>query len=282
MRQARRAGVVALTRVSVVPGSELKRGSYEFDYAAAVFGNPNGERLIAPLPPFGTCRVHSGRVSVRHVLGDLFNPSGWTGIKSMNFATGPNAAGAEISLSGHGSVKTLHSEGRRESVYSGVVGGELPLTQFRKLPLFFAPGVYHVASSGGKEIGPFDTIVETMRPIEWTNRGGLSEVARSAGVTVKWKEAGEDDAVLIAAASTDPVTGDSSACLCLAYAKDRRFQIPPLSLSNLPPSGKEDFEPGFLMISELPLQAPAAIHATGLDAGFATFVSINARVVRFR
>jgi hypothetical protein len=101
-------------------------------------------------------------------------------------------------------------------------------------------------------------------------------------VTVEWTEARRKDAVLIAAASSDHVTGDSALCVCLAYAKDRRFTIPPVSLGNLPPAGDDTPVPGFLLLSELPLEPPVRIQAQGLDAAFATFLSADARVVRFR
>jgi uncharacterized protein (TIGR03437 family) len=275
------AGFVLLARVSVAPGSARKTRSYDFDYAAAAFGNQNGRRLFAPLPPIGSCRVHSGRISIRHLLSDVADPSGWAGRP----ASGPQNrldAGPEISLSGHSIVKVLRPEGHQRSAYSGVVGGEIPWTQFPKTPLLFAPGEYLVRSSGGKDIGPFDVSVQAQRMIEWTNRSRLSQVQRSAGVTLEWKEARRDDAVLIAAASTDEVSGDSSVCICLAWAKDRHFTISPLALGNLPPSVEDNLEPSLLLVSELPLEPPASIQARGLDAAFASFVSVSARFVRFR
>jgi hypothetical protein len=88
--------------------------------------------------------------------------------------------------------------------------------------------------------------------------------------------------VLIVAASSDHNSGDSAFCVCMAYAKDRRFTIPPISLANLPPTADDDPDPSFLLLSELPLEPPVRIEARGLDAAFATFVSANARLVRFR
>ena len=78
------------------------------------------------------------------------------------------------------------------------------------------------------------------------------------------------------------MSGDSSVCICMAYAKDRRFTIPPLSLANLPPSAEGNLEPSLLLISELPLGPPVSVQARGLDAAFASFVSMSARMVRFR
>jgi uncharacterized protein (TIGR03437 family) len=281
VQNAARAGFVVLLRASVVPESAPKAGSYNFDYAAAAFGTNNGRRLFAPLPPLGSCRVHSGRISVRRFLSDLRDPSAW-GEPQPSSPGNRLDAGPQISLSGQGGVKVLRSEGRQRSVYSGVVGGESPLTQFPKSPLFFTPGEYHVMLAGGKDIGPFDVRVQAQPVIQWTNRARLARVRRSVGATLEWKEASRDDAVLIAATSSDEVSGDSSVCICLASAKDRRFTIPPLSLANLPPSAEDNLEPSLLLISELPLQPPVPIQARGLDAAFASFVSMSARIVTFR
>jgi hypothetical protein len=281
VEHATHAGFVVLARVSVVPESSRKADSYDFDYAAAAFGNRMGRRLFSPLPPLGSCRVHSGRISVRRFLSAVRDPSAWAGTQPSSPENRLDA-GPEISLSGHAKVKVLRPELRQRSAYSGVVGGEIPLTQFAKTPLFFTPGAYHVMSSGGKDIGPFDVSVQARRMIRWTNRARLSRVQRSAGVTLEWKEARGDDAVLIAATSSDEVSGDSSVCVCLAYAKDRHFTISPLSLGNLPPSAEGNLEPSLLLIAELPLEPPVSIQARGLDAAFASFVSVSARIVRFR
>ena len=281
MQHATHAGFVVLGRVSVVPESAPKAASFDFDYAAAAFGNENGQGLFAPLPPFGSCRVHSGRISVRRLLSDLRDPSSWGGSQPSSPGNRLDA-GPEISLTGLGGVKVLRAAGRQRSAYSGVVGGEIPLRQFPKTPLFFAPGPYHVMSSGGKDVGPFDVRVQAQRPIQWTNRARIARVQRAAGVTLEWKEASRDDAVLIAATSSDEISGQSSVCICLAYAKDRRFTIQPLSLGNLPPSVEDNLEPSLLLISELPIEPPVSIQARGLDAAFASFVSVSARIVTFR
>jgi uncharacterized protein (TIGR03437 family) len=281
VKNASHAGFAVLSRVSVVPGIKPKARSYDFDYAAALFGNQSEERLFSPLPPLGSCRVHSGRISVRRFLSDLRDPDAW-GASKPSQRVNHLDAGPEISLSGPSGVKVLRVAGRQSSAYSGVVGGEALLSQFPKTPLFFAPGEYRVKSTGGKDIGPFDVKVQVQRIIQWTNRARLSQIDRSAGVTLEWKEASADDAVMIAATSSDQVSGDSSVCICLAYAKDRRFTISPISLGNLPASVEDNLEPSLLLISELPLNPAASIQARGLDAAYATFVSISARMVKFR
>ncbi|HEX5229899.1 MAG TPA: hypothetical protein VFW44_19440 [Bryobacteraceae bacterium] len=275
------SGFVLLARVSMAAEGEWKLPSYEFDYAAAAFGKQNGQPLFPPLPAFGTCRVHSGRFSIRRLLSDVRAPGTWAEAQPSAPRI-PIDAGPGMTLSGHGAEQVLRPGRGERGAFSSIVGGETPLAQVPKRPLFFSPGEYRVASTGGADVGAFVVNVDAQRPIDWTNRASLSEVSRAKGITLEWKEARRDDAVLIAAISSDEVTGASSMCICLANAKDRRFAIPALVLANLPPSAADNLEPSVLLIAELPLRAPASIHAPGLDSGFASFVSVSGRMVRFR
>jgi len=284
VRQAARAGFVVLARISLqaraTAGSDA---GYQFDYAVASFGKQqSGQRPFPPLPPFGSCAVVTQRINLRQVFAEARDPRAWTAIPEPTPGNLGLDAGPSIALAGPAGIRVLRGAARRRAVYDALLGGEVPLERIPKTPLYLRPGVYTLTSAGGPDIGPFTARVEAQRLIQWKNRSRLAEVRRSAGVTVEWKEARRSDAVLIAAASADHVTGDSALCVCLAYAKDRRFTIPPISLGNLPPTGDDDPEPGFLLLSELPLLPPVRIQARGLDAAFATFLSANARVARFR
>lgn len=283
VEHASRAGFAVLARVSVVPEAALKAGSYEFDYGVAAFGDQQtGQRPFPPLPPIGSCTASSDRVSVRRILSQARDPSAWTGMPQTTPENRSLDAGTEISISGPDGIKRLQHEGRQRNAYSALLGGTVPFAQVPKSALFLSPGLHHVSSPGGKDIGRFDVPVMVQRAIEWKNRRRLSEVQRADGVTLEWKEVRREDAVLIAAAGSDEVTGDSSVCVCVAQAKDRRFTIPALSLGNLPETRLEDLQPDVLLIAELPLDAPARIEADGLDAGYALFISLDARMVRFR
>jgi len=283
VQQATRAGFAALVRVSVALDAALKMGGYQFDYAVAAFGDQHtGQRPFPPLPPMGSCTASSARVGVRRLLSQARDPSAWTGVPEAAPGSRSLDAGPQISISGPDGLKVLRRQGRQRNAYSAVLGGAVPFSQIPKSPLFLAPGSYQVSSSGGKDIGAFDVPVTVERAIEWKNRERLSEVKRAGGVTLEWKEARPDDAVLIAATGSDAVTGDSSLCVCLALAKNRRFTIPPLSLANIPATKSDDPEPNLLLIVELPLEAPPSIQAQGLDTGFAAFLSASARMVKFR
>jgi hypothetical protein len=73
-----------------------------------------------------------------------------------------------------------------------------------------------VSAAGGEDIGPFSVKLAVPRPVTWKNRARIGEVDRTARVTVEWKAVRKDDAMLIAAISADPITGDSALCLCMA------------------------------------------------------------------
>ncbi len=278
VQHAAQAGLVVLARISLdAPASAGSKGGYQFDYAAASFGKqPSGGLLLLPsLPPIGACTVITRRVNLGQMLAEARAPES----KGLD-------AGASISVVGPGGRRLLGGDARRPDFYRALLGGELPFGHVPRTPLYLRPGVYTLTSPGGRDVGPFTARVETQRPIRWKNRDRLPEVRRAAGVTVEWKEASQENAVLIAAASSDRVTGDSALCLCMAYAKDRRFTIPPISLDNLPPTADDAPEPSFLLLSELPIAPPARIQARGLGsdgtAAFAAFLSVTARFVRFR
>jgi uncharacterized protein (TIGR03437 family) len=269
---AARTGLVALARISLVSQTSAIAG-YRFDYAVAGFAKrQSGQGTpFGPLPPLGSCTVVTRRVDLRQMLNGERVPG--------NLALD---AGPSISIAGAAGLRVLGGANRRSDLYSALLGGEVPFGYAPRTPPYLQPGVFSLTSPGGRDIGPFTARVEAQRLIQWKNRDRLAEALRSAGVTVEWKEARRNDAVLVAAASSDRVTGESALCVCLAYAKDRRFTIPPISLGNLPPTGDDAREHGFLVLAELPLEPPVRIQTRGLDAAFATFLSVNARAVRFR
>jgi len=284
VEHATRAGFVVLARILL--GAQASAGAdpgYQFDYAVAGFGNQHtGQRPFPPLPPFGTCTVATRRINLHQVFADARMPSAWTALPEPTPGNLRLDAGPSISVAGPNGLKVLRRAARQRDFYDLLLGGVVPFTQVRPTPLYLQPGAYTVTSAGGQDIGPFTARVEAQRLIQWKNRTRLAEVRRAAGVTVEWREAARQDAVLVAAVSSDQVTGDSALCLCLANAKDRRFTIPPISLSNLPYTGDDDLEPSFLLLAELPLEPPVRIQASGLDAAFATFLSANVRLVKFR
>ena len=284
VRHAARAGFVVLARIALdAKASAGPDAGYQFDYAVASFGKQqSGQRPFPPFPPFGSCTLVTLSINLRQLFSEARQPDSWTAIPKPTPGNLGLDAGPSISIAGTAGLKVLRGAARERGLYDALLGGEVPFTQVQRTPLYLQPGAYTLTSAGGQDIGPFTARVEARRAIGWRNRGRLAEVRRSAGVTVEWKEASRKDAVLIVAASSDHNSGDSAFCVCLAYAKDRRFTIPPISLGNLPPTADDDPDPSFLLLSELPLEPPVRIEARGLDAAFAAFVSANARLVKFR
>jgi hypothetical protein len=149
--------------------------------------------------------------------------------------------------------------------------------------MYLGHGPYTVSAPGGGDIGAFSVKLDVPSALVWTNRGKIDRIDRNAGATVEWKAARNQDAMLIVAANADRYSGDSAVCLCLAPARDGHFRIPPLALGNLPPTAEDDdLSASYLLLLEVPMEPAARIQASGLDTGFAAFLSASARLVRYQ
>jgi hypothetical protein len=119
--------------------------------------------------------------------------------------------------------------------------------------------------------------------VEWKNRDRIGVVERDKGVTVEWKAARGNDAILILAVNADRYSGDSAVCLCMARAHDGRFRIPPIALGNVPPTLEDqDLSASYLVLMEIPLEPPVRIEARGLDSAFAAFISASGLRVKYK
>jgi hypothetical protein len=161
------------------------------------------------------------------------------------------------------------------------MGGFPPYTRNPPQPLFLRPGAYTIAAPGAADIGSFSLKLRVPRPILWTNRDAVAEIDRPAGVTLAWRAARKDSAVVIAAGSADPFSGDAAACICIAAARDGLFTIPAMALANLPATTEDGKDFSYLLVSEVPAY-PRRIHARGLDGAFAAYLSVSIRQVRYK
>ena len=286
---ARQAGFVALARISVdiAPVRELAPNPgqrFQFDYAIASFGRQEaGHRQFPPFPPLGTCTLSTAQVNFRRLLGQSRNPAEWTSMPDRTSGNRRLDAGDAISLIGPNGERSLVRDRRQQDYYDAPLGGVLPFSHQPATALFLIPGLYTLSAPGGVDIGPLSTRVAVTDPLVWKNRSRIEKVDRDAGVTVTWKAARPNDAVLILAENTDRASGDSGVCLCMAPAQSGRFQIPPLALGNLPATRDlEGLAVSYLVLMELPAEPPARIEARGLDEAFAAFVSVSARPVNYR
>jgi uncharacterized protein (TIGR03437 family) len=280
VEHAARAGFVAVARISAV----IALADHPFDYAIGTFGRQeSGQRPFPPFPPMHTCTGGTDRINLRELMGHARAPSAWTSIPKPTPGNRGLDAGATLSVSGPGGEKPVPQDPRKAGSYGVLLGGEAPFSHVPPVPLFAKPGAYTISAEGGADVGPFSVRLAVSRPIVWSNRAAINNVDRRAGFTVEWKASRKEDAILIAVASADGLTGDSAICFCMAPAKDGRFTIPPLALANLPASSQEnDFEPSYVLLLELPVHLPTPIQARGLDAGFAAFISGSGRVAPVR
>jgi uncharacterized protein (TIGR03437 family) len=285
VEHAARAGFVVLARVSIdirfVPHSGSQ---FEFDYGVGSFGRQeSGQRVFPPLPPPHTCTVFTARINLRQIVGQTRSPAEWTSIPQKTPGNRRLDAGSAVSIAGPSGAQTLNRDARQHDYYDSFLGGLPPFSRQPAKPLYLRAGAYTVSAPGGADIGPFSAKLDVPRAIDWKNRTKIAEVERDAGVTVEWKAASGDDAVLILAANADRYSGDSAVCLCMAPARDGQFRIPPMALGNLPPTLEEDdLSASYLLLTEIPVRPPARIQARGLDAAFAAFVSASARLVRYK
>jgi uncharacterized protein (TIGR03437 family) len=275
------AGFFVLARISLDSGLVMQ---YRFDYALASFARQEqGQRVFPPLPPPRTCTGLTARVNLRRLLGQARSPAEWTSMPEKTSGSRRLDAGPALRISGPSGARTVDRDARQHEYYSGILAGAPPFSRTPPLPWFLEPGPFTVSAPGGADIGAFSIALNVSPRLVWKNRGGTAEVRRSRGVTVTWKSARRDTAILILAANADRFSGDSALCLCMAPARDGRFTIPPLALANLPPTTEEtELSASYMVLLEMPLEPPARIQAAGLDGAFGAFVSASARLVRYR
>ena len=285
VEHAARAGFVVLARVSLDIRFVPRSGSqFKFDYGIGSFGRQeSGQRIFPPLPPLHTCTVFTARTNLRQIMGQTRSPAEWTSIPEKTPGNRRLDAGAAVSIVGPSGAQALNRDAHQHDYYDAFLGGMPPFSRQPAKPLYLRAGAYTVSAPGGADIGPFSLELDVPRAIQWKNRARIAEVERDAGVTVEWKAADGNDAVLILAANADRYSGDSAMCLCLAPARDGRFTLPPIALGNLPPTLEDDdLAASYLLLTEIPVRPPARIQARGLDAAFAAFVSASARPVKYR
>jgi uncharacterized protein (TIGR03437 family) len=229
------------------------------------------------LPPVGACTAWSGT----YYIGQLM--TAMRGGPLVLPRTGRIDAGRALTVRGPRGAQTLPADEKRAGSYTALLGGNPPARRKIDKPLYLEPGKYVLAGAGGPDVGEFRVAVRARRGIEWINRKDAAVVERSKGVTVLWKNVGRDETVVIAAMNDDPITAAAGLCVCLARAELRRFTIPPEMLANIPATAEvQDLPASLLLVGALPARAPNEIHARGLDAGVALFVSVDGASVVYR
>ncbi len=281
VEQAGNAGYVVLARIQL-DSSFVAR--YQVDYGIASFSRQeSGQRVFPPLPPLGTCTAFTDRVNLHALARQARTPEEWTTIPQKTPGSRRLDAGQEITIAGPAGIRTLAPDPRNRETYNAILGGAPPFSRRPPLPDFLKPGMYTVTAAGGSDVGEFSAALDVPRVLVWKNEGAIRRIVRAKGVTVEWKAARRDSAILILAADADRFSGDSAMCLCMAPAAEGRFSVPPLPLGNIPPTVEEnEISASYLLLMEMPADPPVRIGARGLDAAFAAFVSAAAKVVVYR
>jgi uncharacterized protein (TIGR03437 family) len=241
-------------------------------------GGALGFNSFTSFPPVGSCQAFAGNQDLSSLLG-----GGLPGL-----TTGPGGtqldAGNEITVtspSGRSVVLERTDDTASTGPYAGLLGGSIPFPGVTPGAPFLEAGTFRVSGPGGKDVGAFTASATFPALVTWTNRGQITSMSRSQGVLVEWSGGTADDRVLILGAATDQKTKAGAGFLCVAAGADRRFQVPPSAMSNLPLTRGAALEDSFgiLGISSLSLGAIAPFTAPGLDMGFVVPGTLDLRTV---
>jgi hypothetical protein len=258
-----RNGFVILFRVSgsiaFQPG---KSTNVSFDAGTAIFFQPasGGLTPFQILPPSGTCIAYAGTFSL-NVMQQLFSIRRYIGEYRV-----PLNAGLSVTVDGGGTKKAVLRGTPSQGQYAALLGGTLPLSHGERRPLFFAPGSYRVASEGSENITKLEMAVEVPPPFDWVNQASVSEIDRSKGVELKWRNLGQDRQTILTAFSADSDTGAMGSCVCTAPSNATEMQIPPYAFANFPKTSATSILPlQFLILVSIPRAERDRVPLPGLS-----------------
>ena len=193
----------------------------------------------------------------------------------------PLDAGPALSVNGPQGQKYLFRGSN--GGYEAILGGGTPP---QVLPEFLVPGSYSVDNgSGGTGLGPFQAKLNLPPPLTWTNEAQISDVPRTADLTVTWSGGDPDrEFVLIAGVSVNTVSRAQASFLCRERVTAGRFVVPATVLSSLPASSEWTGAgvPSVLAVSSQPLAAGATFTAPGLDLGLFYYLNARTKTVHYR
>lgn len=167
--------------------------------------------------------------------------------------------------------------------YEAILGGGMPP---QVLPEYLVPGSYSVDNgSGGTGLGPFQATLNLPPPLTWTNEAQISDVPRTADLTVTWSGGDPDrEFVLIAGVSVNTISKAQASFMCRERVTAGRFVVPATVLSSLPASSEWTGAgvPSVLAVGTQPLAAGATFTAPGLDLGVFYYLNARVKVVNYR
>lgn len=271
-----RLGALALARVAAkttVPGF----GSIEIktDLGSGTFSRFDLNGLLASsganaTPSLGSCTI--------------LTAAGSTAPTGSVLAAGLDA-GASLNVNGPKGAKSLaKAPGANPGVYSGQLSSGTP--NIPGLPGgggdYLDAGAYTVTGPGGADVGSFSANITLPAPLTWSNQDSINDVTRSQGVTVTWTGGAPSDYVQIFGVSSSQTGNVTGSFVCTERASAGRFTVPASLLANLPASGQvEGAATGALSVGSAPA-TPARFTATGIDAGFLTYVVASVKILNYR
>ena len=241
--------------------------------AAVVRGNLSGMLANGALagpgspPALGTCAVYTLPEPGSNVVIEPTHPD----------YRQPLDAGPALSVTGPLGRKYL---------FRGLQGAYEATFNAGALPEYLVPGSYSLDNgSGGADLGSFQAGLNLPAPLTWTNEAEISDVPRTADLTVTWNGGAPDrEFVFIAGVSVNHDSKAQASFVCSERVTAGRFVIPAAVLSSLPASSEWTGAglPSILGIGTLALLEGATFTAPGLDLGVFGYVNASLKVVHYR
>ena len=198
-------------------------------------------------------------------------------------------AGTALNLTGAAGTRKLtrHNNGTDIEYYPDdslgfVSAGTLPGLPPNS-PLFLEPGNFTVDNGTGSAVGAFRATVSVPAAAPtWTNQDSLSNIPRSQDLQITWSGATSNLRVALYGSSADPASRAGADFACIAPSGASSLTVPSWILAALPASGlsAEGARVGFLGLGAATL--PVRFQATGVDAGFISFSSVQTRNAVFQ
>jgi len=246
--------------------AEMARGNLAAMLASGAIIGP------AAAPALGTCVVYSlPEPGTSLVLGP----------EHPDYRQ-PLDAGPALSVTGPRGQKYLF-----RGLYGGYaasLGGGMPPGEV--LPEFLSAGPYSVHNgSGGAGLGPFQAGLDLPPPLTWTNESQISNISRTADLTVTWSGGdAEREFAVIAGVSLNAASKAQASFLCSERVTAGRFVVPASVLASLPVSSEWTGSgvPSVLALGAQPMAARTTFTAPGLDLGLFRYLNARIKNVHYR
>ncbi len=253
-----------------------------FDYGLVGFSRPLYEELAATVQriaaaPTGACEVatwdgrnYTESGNFGSISGDFFNDY-------LFWSPGtPLDAGGTVTMTGAGKTIVFDKTAPGYYLNYGIeTRGGQPTFQGT-----VGPGRYDFANSGGPDVPAFQTSVTVPERIRFTN-AGTTTVSRARDLDITWTGGTQSERVLLYGWSWDVARQAGGVFACVQRGAAGKATVPASILSVLPKSGGYETGQGmgFLYLYSLtPFQRTTP---PGLDAFYASTLSLTARLVQF-